>query len=375
MNRIITAAFLVAVLGAAISYAGTPPQPESQPEPQIRPAPEVFIYSSPGRSYLGVDIQDVTKERMSALKLKEERGVEITMVDQDAPAGKAGLKEHDVILDFNGTAIESEEQLRRLIRETPPGRTVNLGISRDGNPIKVSVQLGDRGQVESSAHTKVVPPMPAVKIPRVEIPQIEISPSYSFQIQTYSYLLGVQTESLSRQLGEFFGVKDGEGILVRSVEKGSAAEKAGLKAGDVIIRADNEKVSDRSDLSHILRRHREGGKLSLVVVREKREQTLVVDLPARNSGSSWRLIDSDDLQSIWEEVEGAIESIEPEVEHTREMATLRMQEEVANARQKVREMQPQIDKAMRDAQQEVRKARKLLEKQKLEFKKQLDTWI
>src|SRR5262245_59641375 len=103
MNRIITAAFLVAGLGAAIRHAGTAPQLESQPEPQIRPAPEVFIYSSPGRSYLGIDIQDVTKERMSALKLKEERGVEITMVDQDAPAGKAGLKEHDVILDFNGT--------------------------------------------------------------------------------------------------------------------------------------------------------------------------------------------------------------------------------------------------------------------------------
>ena len=57
-----------------------------------------------------------------------------------------------------------------------------------------------------------------------------------------------------------FGVKDGEGVLVRSVEKGSAAEKAGLKAGDVIVRADNEKLTDRSDLSHILRNHRTGGK-------------------------------------------------------------------------------------------------------------------
>src|SRR2546429_6301733 len=94
-------------------------------------------------SYLGVDISDVTSERLAALKLKDERGVEVTMVDQDAPAGKAGLKEHDVILEFNGTAVESEEQIRRLIREVPPGRTVTLGTSRDGNPMKIRVQLAD----------------------------------------------------------------------------------------------------------------------------------------------------------------------------------------------------------------------------------------
>src|SRR5262249_44279167 len=158
--------------------------------------------SPSGRSYLGVDIQDVTKERMTALKLKEERGVEITMVDQDAPAGKAGLKEHDVILDFNGTAIESEEQLRRLLRETPPGRTVSLGISRDGNPMKISVQLGDRGTMEGTVHPRMV--MPPMKIPpvHVDIPRLDI-PSYAIQIQTYSYVLGVQTESLSRQLLEY----------------------------------------------------------------------------------------------------------------------------------------------------------------------------
>ena len=72
-------------------------------------------------SYLGVDITDVTTERLSALKLKEEKGVEVTMVDQDAPAGKAGIKEHDVILTMNGTTIESGAQLRRMIHETAAG--------------------------------------------------------------------------------------------------------------------------------------------------------------------------------------------------------------------------------------------------------------
>src|SRR6202789_2535217 len=97
-------------------------------------------------SYLGVDISDVSTERLSALKLKEEKGVEVTMVDQDAPAGKAGIKEHDVILSMNGTAIESEVQLKRMIRETPPGRVVTFGISRDGQPVPGQAQLAARAK-------------------------------------------------------------------------------------------------------------------------------------------------------------------------------------------------------------------------------------
>src|ERR1700692_526194 len=83
-------------------------------------------------SYLGVDIVDITSDRLGALKLKEEQGVEVTMVDQDAPAGKAGIKEHDVILTMNGTAVESKRQLQRMILETPAGRLVCVGEWRGG---------------------------------------------------------------------------------------------------------------------------------------------------------------------------------------------------------------------------------------------------
>ena len=100
--------------------------------------------SGGGSSYLGVDIADVSPERLGELKLKEEHGAEVTMVDQDAPAGKAGLHEHDVIVSLNGTAVESAAQLRRMIKETPPGRVVSLGISRDGQPMTIKVQLADR---------------------------------------------------------------------------------------------------------------------------------------------------------------------------------------------------------------------------------------
>src|SRR6266705_3832935 len=128
-----------------------------------------------GSSYLGVDIADVTTERLGALKLKEEKGVEVTMVDQDAPAGKAGLKEHDVILTMNGANIESGAQLRRMIHETPPGRVVNFGISRDGQPLTIKVQLSAKRKAFAKNFGKEfkfevpalppVPPMPEFDMP------------------------------------------------------------------------------------------------------------------------------------------------------------------------------------------------------------------
>ena len=283
--------------GMALPLIAAQPSPTPQPESLSRPV-QGYFYAPAGRSYLGVDIRDVTTDRIAALKLKEERGVEITMVDADAPAGKAGLREHDVILDFNGTAVESEEQLRRLIREVPPGRTVTLGLSRDGAPMKINVQLADHGTVVAQALPRVVVPSTRPgNFPRNSM-------DFPFQIQTYSSVLGVQTESLTRQLGDYFGVKDGEGVLVRSVEKNSAAEKAGLKAGDVIVKADNEKLTDRSDLSHILRNHRTGGKMTLVVMRDKREQTLTVTLPDRGSrDSSFLNLDADELRASLANVE------------------------------------------------------------------------
>jgi S1-C subfamily serine protease len=253
----------------------------AQPETQPKAAPNPYLYAqSAGHSYLGVDIRDVTHERMSALNLKEERGVEITMVDGDAPAGKAGLREHDVILEFNGTPVESEEQLRRLIRETPPGRTVSIDISRAGNPMKVSVQLADRGKIVAEAlpRVKALPQFPEfAELPnRMDIPVLTI----------YSSSLGMQTENLTRQLGDYFGVKNGEGVLVRNVERGSAAEKAGLRAGDVILKLADEKLSDRTDLVRVLRKHRDGGKLAVVVMRDKKEQKLSIAVPGRGAKDS-----------------------------------------------------------------------------------------
>jgi serine protease Do len=291
MVRLFTSAILVAGL-FPLSHAGAAIQPGAQPgvqplgvQHEVQSRSSAIYIGAPGRSYLGVDIRDITQDRVAPLKLKEERGVEVTMVDQDAPAGKAGIKEHDVILDFNGAPVESEEQLRRMIRETPVGRTVSLGISRDGNPKKINLQLAQHDKVVVGNHIEIppLPPMPDMELGnRIDVPNVLV-------IRNLTPALGVQTENLGQQLGEYFGVKNGEGVLVRSVEKGSPADKAGMKAGDVIVRVADEKLSDRGDLSRVMRKHREG-KVTLGIVRDRHEQSVTVDLPQRRSKDSSELI-------------------------------------------------------------------------------------
>ena len=234
-----------------------------------------------GSSYLGVDIADVSPERLGELKLKEEHGAEITMVDQDAPAGKAGLHEHDVIVSLNGTAVESAAQLRRMIKETPPGRVVNLGISRDGQPLTIKVQLADRHKSTGWGQNGKfeMPQMP--KLP--DLPEFDLP--VSVVVVHSGMRSGLMVENITPQLGDFFGVKGGNGVLVRSVEKGSRGEKAGFRAGDVVVKVNNQPVHDASDFTHALRSS-SGGAASVTVVREKKEQTLTLTLPEKKDSGS-----------------------------------------------------------------------------------------
>ena len=303
MKNIKVAAMIAGMAIAMSGYAGaqtepppTPtPAPKSKATPKVAPSPRApyamaWTSSSGSGSYLGVDISEVTSERVAALKLKEERGVEITMVDRDAPAGKAGLKVNDVILDFNGNRVDGEEQLRRMLRETPAGRKITLGISRDGQPMQIEATLAAREGVMVSKSSPrryrvevpdvVIPPMPDIQIPQFEV-----------MVRSYSRSTGMMVDNLTPQLGEFFGVKSGQGVLVRSVEKGSAAEAAGLKAGDVIVKVDNEAIDDRNDWNRVMRK--KGGKISFGIVRDKRDQTLTVTLPEVKSSEESRYFEDD----------------------------------------------------------------------------------
>src|ERR1700683_1537001 len=265
--------------------------------------PWVFASEDSGTSsYLGVDISDVTSERLSALKLKDEKGVEVTMVDQDAPAGKAGIKEHDVILTMNGTPVESKAQLERLIHETPPGRIVSFGLSRDGQPVTVKAQLADKRKQFS-----FVGPNPGdfhMQIPEIHMPEIDM-PSINMVVVTQSARSGLMVENITPQLGEFFGVKNGNGVLIRAVDKGSRAEKAGFRAGDVIVKINAQPVHDTGDFSHAVR-SRDGAAVNVWVIRDKKEQNLNLALPDRKQ-SGEVLEEEESLEGPLIDAESAVE--------------------------------------------------------------------
>lgn len=302
------------------------------------------------RSYLGVDTRDVTADRVQALKLREERGVEITTVDQDAPAGKAGLKVGDVITEFNGQRVEGQEQLRRMIQETPPGRSVALGIMRDGVPQSVQAVLAERRRPRIVAAPRIrIPDMPDFPEPP------EIAMGGVWVESRNSAKLGVVVDDLTKQLAEFFGAREGQGVLVKSVEKGSPAEVAGVRAGDVIVRLGNETIGDRGDLRRALRSAK--GTLPLAVLRDKREQVVNVTFPERNEGrtrGSFRLENGDDefevavdmkeLEKHLAEIGPAIENVANRVAAAMALNLTPIAEAVSNA---VNEIQIEFDSKMR----------------------------
>ncbi len=342
------AKFVLAAIMVAAAWTAAAAQPFDDP---YYPYAESGEGADPtaGAAYLGVDLRDVTSDRVAALKLKEERGAEITMVDQDAPAGKAGLKEHDVILEVNGQRVESVEQLRRMIKEMPPGRTVTLNISRDGQPMTVKATLADRRKmmgklwVHPEQPMPPMPPMPAIPaMPAMDIPNIEVN------VRSYSSC-GIVIESLTPQLGEYFGVKNGEGVLVRTVEKGSAAERAGLKAGDDIVRVDKDRIIDRGDWRTAMRRRT--GKVNLGIIRDRREQSITLTVPESKDNSFRFDLPDFDLEGLQREME----ALRPEIEKT-------TAEAMALARD-------EMQRGMRDARREMKKAQKDLERSRKEMEK------
>jgi serine protease Do len=342
-----------------------------------QPFSESFGYSSEdsgGASYLGVDTRDVTADRLTDLKLKEEHGVEVTLVDQDAPAGKAGVKEHDVILSINGNQVESVEQLRRMIREIPPGRTVNLGISRDGQPMTLKVPLADRKKTfamapPGKAFAFAMPAMPAMPatpfVPEMDMP-------VSIVVVHSSARSGLMVENLTPQLGDFFGAKNGKGVLVRSVEKGSRAEQAGFRAGDVIVKVNGESISDSSDFTHAIHGRKNNG-VTVSIIREKKEQNLTLTVPDHNQSQildmkeTLETPDTDEAETVIDlsEAQSEIAHIQPEIERA-EREVRRIGPSVEEATRALRDHERELKQQMRELERELKdEEREIQENQKV----------
>lgn len=289
-----------------------PPAPPSAPAPP--PAtPRVFGFGDEGPgnfsmffaggSFIGVHAEDINKENMARYNMREARGVGITEVVKDSPAEKAGLRKDDVILRFEGDSVTSVRKLTRLVAEVAPDQTVRLAISRSGGEQEVSVTVAKRDNATNTFHRleglkdleglKKLEGMDKLKelhkllpdggpnVWKWEGPGAPGDGNFVFSMGNHRRI-GVSTTQLTKQLGDYFGIADGKGVLVTAVTADSPAAKAGIKAGDVITGVDGEKVDDAGDLSRAINKNKDGD-VTVTIIRNKDQKKITLTpKPAEN---------------------------------------------------------------------------------------------
>jgi serine protease Do len=292
-----------AILYAALAGAPAPPQQDAAPPEAVTPGVAPFAFSLfQGDNFLGVSVEEVTRETMGRYGISgEPRGLAITSVVKGSPAERAGLREGDVILRFDGEPVNTHRKLNRLIDESSPQHNARLTVRRSGGgEQEINVTLGKRegvAQVFGGAEVwradelrKRAEEMRAQgesgrargEESRRQAEEMrrrldEVRRNSGDTLFSYGFFggrrIGVTTNTLGKQLADFFGVQ--RGLLVSSVVDGSPADKAGLKAGDVITEVDGERIGETDDLSRVINR-REQGDITLTIVRDKKTRTVRV---------------------------------------------------------------------------------------------------
>lgn len=268
-----------AALGVGLALAagaGAPVTPAAQSRVEVRTPRAVQIVSGWGGSQIGVSINDIDPADAKA----GQTGVVIEEVTDDSPAEEAGFRKGDVIVEFDGERVRSARQFARLVQETPEGRAVKATVLRDGSrqTLDITPEAGTRawgGDV------------------RLHMPDIEREVERGLRALPRDFAfdfdwdgapfgawprgrLGVRLAPLTDQLAEYFGAK--AGALVSSVDTGSAAEKAGLKAGDVILAVNGRTVDSPSEVMEEIRDAEDGTALEIRVLRDRKEITLTATI-------------------------------------------------------------------------------------------------
>jgi len=226
--------------------------------------------SSRDHGWLGVYTHSVNYDVAKAYDLDTKYGAVIADVIGDSPADKAGLKDGDVIISLNDEKVTDADDLTDLIAETKPGDRVRLGIIRDGKDQTIEVTLAEPDE-ESSIWTD-----------KDWAKDKKVKEMYRLKTKKQPYI-GVMLDNLSDQLGDYFGIKDGEGALITEVVEDAPAQKAGLAAGDVIVKVDNEPVEDAGDVSDLIEGHKTGDQVTVTVMRDHREKNITVEVGETDS--------------------------------------------------------------------------------------------
>jgi len=274
---------------AALVTSGSAVQ--AQAEPQLAPVAEKDAQREIeravrvirlGGSYLGVTLDEVGKQDVSRLKLSAERGALVKSVEEGSPAEKAGIQADDVIVGFQGEVVHTARQLTRLVREAPVGRTVALEVSRNGAVKSLEATLAERESRGGNWNIEI--PDFHFEVPEPpEPPEIPMAPRLLLE-RIGPRKLGIQYMEIGEQLAAHFGVGQDEAVLVSSVEADSPAAKAGMKAGDVVLKLDGAAIEDGRDLRRALDKADAGQEVTITVQRAGKPLDLKVTLGGARRG-------------------------------------------------------------------------------------------
>ena len=220
----------------------------------------------------------------------EDDQVEIIEVEKDSPAEMAEFEEGDIVLEFDGERVADSESLARMIRMRKPGESVDVKVDRDGKTRDVKVRLGEL--TEEGAWSDIERKFPTLFAPSREKispwpPALERGPDvFRFGFEQRKFI-GVSVQQLNPELSEFFGLEEGTGILVSSIDGGGPAEKAGLKVGDVIIAADGTKIENSQDLVKLIQGKEKGEKITIEYIRNKKRRTMEVEVEEEENRSQF----------------------------------------------------------------------------------------
>jgi len=229
-----------------------------------------------GGAWLGVALQELTPSLREALDLDPHvDGLVIAGVMAESPAEKAGLQEQDVLVSVNGHTVTSVREATDELRKLEPGDRTTVSVLRDGRRRQFTVRLAERDQAENSEWLEQLERTPRPDVPNAPMPPLMAHPE-GFEGSHRGYL-GVSTIELGEQLADYFEVHGG-GVLVTEVSEDSPAEKAGLKAGDIILSVGDSKVDSPSDLMRLVRAHDPEDQVDVVVQRRGNVQTFGVKL-------------------------------------------------------------------------------------------------
>lgn len=226
-----------------------------------------------GQGWIGVYTQKIDKDLQEAFDLDNDHGIVVVDVVDDSPAEEAGLRRKDIILKFNDHDITDTDDLADYVADMNVGDKADIGVLRKGQEKTLEVEIGERPRYKWTQFD----PDKSLTMPK------GITRSFGFSSGGGGYI-GVGIQDLSEQLGNYFGVEDGEGVLITEVFEDSPAEKAGLKAGDVIVSVDDEQIADISDLRDMISEKEEGDEVKIGYLRQGDKQVASVEVTEDSFG-------------------------------------------------------------------------------------------